>query len=103
MTRRLARALLLTACTAACASACGAGQSQAPASGRALFDQACGACHTLSGHNDPRRQGGDLLGFHATHAQMLQLAGEMPVRHPLSQSQLEAVVRYVMALEAGRS
>jgi mono/diheme cytochrome c family protein len=80
----------------------GGGQSHARADrqGQELFAQACGACHTLSGHNDPRHQGGDLLSFHATRPQMLQLTGEMPVRHPLSRSQLDAVVNFVMAMEA---
>ena len=91
------------------ASGCGAGHAHSAtsardsASGHVLFTQACGACHTLSGHNDPRHQGGDLLNFHATRAQMLQLAGEMPVRHPLSQSQLQAIVRFLMAVQSGRS
>jgi mono/diheme cytochrome c family protein len=103
MARRLLPAL---ACAAAAIAGCGGGQSHstshAPAggSGRQLFAQACGACHTLSGHNDPRRQGGDLLGFRATRAQMVQLAGEMPVRHPLSRSQLDAIVTFLMSVEA---
>ncbi|HYZ81094.1 MAG TPA: cytochrome c [Solirubrobacteraceae bacterium] len=79
------------------------GQTSRPSSGRELFSQACGACHTLTGHYDSRHQGGDLLGFRATRPQMLQLAGEMPVRHPLSQDQLDAVVRFVMSVEAGGS
>jgi mono/diheme cytochrome c family protein len=68
-----------------------------------LFDHACGACHTLTGHNDPRHQGGDLLGFHATRPQMLQLASEMPVRRPLNRAQLNAVVSFVREMEGGRS
>jgi hypothetical protein len=31
---------------------------------------------------------------------MLQLAGEMPVRHPLSRGQLSAVVDFVISMEA---
>jgi hypothetical protein len=72
----------------------------AAVSGRALFSQACGACHTLTGHNDPRHQGGDLRGFHASRAQFLQLAAEMPVRHPLNSAQLQSVVGFVMSVEA---
>jgi mono/diheme cytochrome c family protein len=102
VTRRPVVALLLASCLAASASACGGGPAHAPPSGRVLFNHACGACHTLTGHNDPRHQGGDLLGFHATRPQMLQLAGEMPVRRPLSEAQLNAVVRFVMEIEAGR-
>jgi mono/diheme cytochrome c family protein len=95
--------VVLLGAAAAAATACGGAQNHASSSGQALFDQACGACHTLTGHDDPRHQGGDLLGFHATRSQMLQLAGEMPVRRPLSQPQLNAVVRFVMQTEAGRS
>jgi mono/diheme cytochrome c family protein len=99
--------LLVAACVAV--SACGGARARPDdahvrtASGRALFGQACSACHTLSGHNDARHQGGDLRGFHASRAQLLQLAGEMPVRRPLTRVQLDAVVRFVMAVEAGRS
>jgi mono/diheme cytochrome c family protein len=94
---------------AACAavSACGSSgprqNTAASASGQALFTQACGACHTLSGHNDARHQGGDLRAFHATRSQFFQLAAEMPVRRPLSRAQLDAVVRFVTAVESGHS
>jgi mono/diheme cytochrome c family protein len=109
MVRRLLAPVLAPVLVAACAAfviaGCGGAQSRhqtrSSAPGRELFARACGACHTINGHEDPRRQGGDLLGFHSSRAQMLQLAGEMPVRHPLTQSQLEAVVRFVMSLEAG--
>jgi mono/diheme cytochrome c family protein len=106
VTRRLLPvlvAVLLASCGAV--SACGGSHGHAVASseGRALFDQACGACHTLTGHNDPRHQGGDLRGFHASRAQLYQLAAEMPVRRPLSRAQLQTVVRFVMAVEAGGS
>jgi mono/diheme cytochrome c family protein len=102
----MARPLVLAWLAAICAALCGCGGGSRGAnasSGRALFAQACGACHTLIGHDDPRHQGGDLLGFHASHTQLNQLASEMPVRHPLSRGELQTVVRYVMALEAGRS
>jgi mono/diheme cytochrome c family protein len=102
MARRLLP--LAAACATAAIAGCGGGQSQSRAhgggSGRELFTQACGACHTLSGHDDPRHQGGDLLRFHSTRPQMLQLAGEMPVRHPLTGSQLSAVVDFVISMEA---
>jgi mono/diheme cytochrome c family protein len=103
MVRRLLLPLL-AACAASAVTGCGSSHSPSHTSttaGRALFARACGGCHTISGHEDPRRQGGDLLGFHASRRQMRQLAGEMPVRHPLSQSQLEAVVSFVLSMEAG--
>ena len=100
------RAHVLTWLVAISATLCacgGAGQAAHAPSGQALFTQACGACHTLTGHNDPRHQGGDLRGFHATRAQFLQLASEMPIRRPLSRAELQAVVRFAMAVEAGGS
>ena len=108
MTRRLLP-LLLASCAvlASCAflTACGSGGSQehaaAPA-GAALFTQACGACHTLTGHNDPRHQGGDLRDFRASRAQLTQFAAEMPVRRALTRQQLASVVAFVMSAEARR-
>jgi mono/diheme cytochrome c family protein len=100
VTRRPLLALLLGCCAAV--SACGGQTHGAGASSaRTLFTQACGACHTITGHDDPRHQGGDLLGFHATRTQFLQLASEMPVHHALSPTQLDVVVRFVRGLEGG--
>jgi mono/diheme cytochrome c family protein len=101
------RTSLVAAAAAVSLAGCGGShgdrrpESQADVtSGRVVFAQACSACHTLTGRYDPRRQGGDLLAFHASRAQLVQLTGEMPVRHPLRQSQLDAVVRFVMAAES---
>ncbi len=69
------------------------------ASGRVLFTQACSACHSLSGHDDLHLQGGDLLDFHSTAAQLRQFAAEMPVRRPLTSAELRRVVKYVMRAE----
>ena len=78
---------------------CGAtGVATRPA-GRALFAEDCSVCHSLSGRVSPRQQGGDLLGFHASRAVMIQFSGEMPVRDRLSQAQLRAVADYVVAVE----
>ena len=59
----------------------------------------CSVCHSLSGRESPRRQGGDLLDFHANRTVMLQFAGEMPVRHRLGPVQLRTVADYVIAVE----
>jgi mono/diheme cytochrome c family protein len=96
------RTWLILAISATALVGCGGGTRPAASSGRAVFTQSCSGCHSLSGKNDPRRQGGDLLNFHAPRPEMTQLVGEMPVRHPLSQAQLRAVVRFVMATENGR-
>jgi mono/diheme cytochrome c family protein len=88
---------LLAAASMALLAGCGG--SHGESSGRVLFDEACGACHSLSGVEDPRRQGGDLLHFRSSRTQLLQLAGEMPVRRPLTETQLRAVVGYVTGVE----
>jgi mono/diheme cytochrome c family protein len=94
------RRWLLAGATAALLTACGAARAPAPRpSGRVLFGQACGACHSLSGVEDPRRQGGDLLHLHANRTQLRELSAEMPVRRPLAEAQLRAVVDYVLAVE----
>lgn len=67
--------------------------------GRALFVEACGACHTISGRPDPTRQGGDLRDLHVSHDAMLQFIREMPVRHPLRAKQLQAIAHYVLSVE----
>jgi mono/diheme cytochrome c family protein len=66
-----------------------------------LFTQDCGGCHSLSGRQSPRRQGGDLLRLDVGRGPMLQFVREMPVRHPLSPVQLRDVVAYVLAVERG--
>ncbi|MGI8714626.1 MAG: hypothetical protein ACR2NR_15905 [Solirubrobacteraceae bacterium] len=76
----------------------GCGAAPGP-SARALFGQACGACHSLSATDDPRRQGGDLLRFRSSRTQLLQFASEMPVRRALSPAQLQAVVDFLREVE----
>ena len=80
-------------------SASGAGS----AAGRALFTEACGQCHSVTGHNKPSQQGGDLLHFKSTRAELVQLTKEMPViHHRLTDAQVQAVVDYLRALEGRR-
>ena len=82
--------------------ASGAGAAR-PASGPALFAQACGACHSLVGRQTPALQGGDLLGYRFGREAMREFAGEMPVRRALDARQLTAVVDYVVSAEARAS
>lgn len=83
-------------------SACGATRSSPPVSGRAVFNRACAGCHSISGADDPRLQGGDLLDFHAGRVALVQFTREMPVRRPLTSTELQAVVGYVLATEERR-
>ncbi len=109
--------LMLAAASAVTLAACGGGQSSrsmssgpratstpaggaAAVSGRTVFAEHCSICHSLTGRDDPRLQGGDLLGFHAGRAQVVQFVREMPVIHrPLTSAELQAVVDYVIAAE----
>ena len=84
----------------AAATGCGSGGGPEQASGGALFAEDCGMCHSLTGRQSPRRQGGDLLAFHMTRAEMLEFVREMPVPHRLSSAQLQTVADYVRAVEA---
>jgi mono/diheme cytochrome c family protein len=78
---------------------CGNASRARPASGKALFAEDCSACHSLIGNESLRRQGGDLLGYRFSRQDLLEFAREMPVRHPLSPAQLEAMVDYVSSKE----
>jgi len=78
----------------------GCGRHPVPtAGGAAVFAGSCSSCHSLIGNESLRRQGGDLLGYHFTRAELLEFAGEMPARKPLSAPQLAAVVDYVLQAE----
>jgi mono/diheme cytochrome c family protein len=68
-------------------------------SGQAVFGRECGACHSLSGGQSPRQQGGTLLGLKMRRVSLLQFADEMPVAHRLSRAEGDAVVNYILSLQ----
>jgi len=80
---------------------CGGSGSAGGPSGKGLFARDCSACHSLTGLESPRRQGGDLLHADFSHAVMIQFAREMPVRKPLSRAELQRVADYVISIERG--
>ncbi len=80
------------------AAGCGPA-TPAGSSGRSLFVRACGFCHSLTGLESPSKQGGDLLGVRLRRTVALQFAREMPVRHPLSHTQLAAIVDYIALVQ----
>lgn len=92
----------LVAAAGLASAACGSSGPPPRPDGEQLFAQACGACHTLSGHDSPRHQGGDLLRPRLDRPVMLQFAAEMPVRHPLTARQLAAVTDYILAVQRQR-
>jgi mono/diheme cytochrome c family protein len=77
----------------------GSSQTTTGPSGRALFAHDCGACHSLTGVEDPKRQGGDLLHGRFSRKVLLQFTREMPVRHRLSEDELRRVAEYVLSVE----
>jgi mono/diheme cytochrome c family protein len=96
--RRATRFAALAVALGLAAAGCGTGAPAAP-SGRSLFAQACGFCHSLTGHESPSKQGGDLLGVRLRRPVALQFAREMPVQHPLSHAQLAAIVDYIALVQ----
>jgi mono/diheme cytochrome c family protein len=93
---------LATLALATALAGCGSGGGAPQAAGQSLFTKDCGFCHSLTGRQSPRHQGGDLLNFHISRTAMLEFAREMPVLHPLSPSELSAVADYVLAVESRR-
>ena len=79
--------------------ACGVSHSSAPTASKALFTQACGACHTISGVSSPSRQGGDLLAVRLSRPVMIQFAREMPLRRRLTATQLDSIADYILGLQ----
>lgn len=95
-------AVVIAAAVGGCGSSGDVRHAVGRSAGRALFASACSACHSLSGHESPRRQGGDLLRLRVSRAAMLEFVAEMPVRHRLTPRQVSTVSDYVLAVEAQR-
>jgi mono/diheme cytochrome c family protein len=95
----LARAALAALAIAVVATGCGSSGGAPRPSGAALFTEDCGMCHSLTGRQSPRRQGGDLLALRMSRVEMLQFVREMPVPHPLTQAEVGAVADYVRSVE----
>lgn len=81
---------------------CGRTQAALPL-GETVFDAGCRTCHSLIGNESLGRVGGDLLGYRLTRAEMIEFVREMPVRHPLGETQILAVSDYVLRLERRES
>jgi mono/diheme cytochrome c family protein len=91
-------AVVLLAISVAVAG-CGGGSGPSEALGAAVFARSCSACHSLIGNESLHRQGGDLVGYRLRRQELLEFAREMPARRPLTSSQLEGVVDYVLAIQ----
>jgi mono/diheme cytochrome c family protein len=89
-------ALVLSLAVCACG---GSSPSAAAPDGKSLFARDCSSCHSLSGVESAKRQGGDLLRGRFSREVMLQFAREMPVRHRLTEAELRRVADYVVAVE----
>ena len=100
MRTRVALAAFAAVLACLCDGCGSSGGSSRAADGASLFAEDCAMCHSLTGRQSPRLQGGDLLALHATRADMLEFVREMPVRHALSAAEIGAVADYVRAVEA---
>jgi mono/diheme cytochrome c family protein len=68
-----------------------------------VFAHNCTTCHSLVGNESKHKDGGDLVGYHLTRAELTLVTRTMPTRH-LTAAELQAVVGYVMrAQQRGRS
>ena len=85
--------------TSVAVAGCGGGSGPSEALGAAVFARNCSACHSLIGNESLHRQGGDLVGYRLRRQELLEFAREMPARRPLTSSQLEGVVDYVLAIQ----
>ena len=79
---------------------CGGGGSlsQTPEAA-AVFAGSCSARHSPIGNESRHRQGGDLVGYRLSRQKLLEFTREMPARRPLTSSQLQRVVDYVLAFQ----
>ncbi len=89
--------LLLAGCGASSGPPAGLGSS-----GREVFAHECSFCHSLSGHSSAQQQGGDLLDARLRRPVLYQFTAEMPVRHRLSRTELNAVVAYILDVQRRR-
>lgn len=95
---RAALVVALAGCGAATAPPNGAIGSP---NGASVFAAFCSGCHSLAGENSRRRQGGDLLPYHMSEADMIGFIRQMPAPRRLSDAEVRAVAEYVLARQAG--
>lgn len=85
------------------AAGCGSATRRREPPGARLFAANCSSCHSLTGHNYPSKQGGDLLHLRIPQATLAQFTAEMPVPHRLSAAQVRLIDDYLIAVTgAGR-
>jgi len=80
------------------AAGCG-GHAGHANSGRAIYEQDCAGCHTLSGR-ERGSVGGDLVNANLGVADIASFALEMPTPRRLTKTQANTVARYVDAVAA---
>jgi mono/diheme cytochrome c family protein len=90
--------------TSVALAGCGGGGSSPQTREAAVFAGNCSACHSLIGNESRHTQGGDLVGYRLSRRELLEFTREMPTRRPLTSSQLDGVVDYVLKIqERGRT
>jgi mono/diheme cytochrome c family protein len=108
MTRVKLVVIVVAAALCGLCAACGASSPRpatrtaiwapARAFGAVLFARNCAACHSLIGNESERKQGGDLIGYRMTRAQMALMTRTMPTR-ALSDAEVQSIVSYVLAAQ----
>jgi len=73
------------------------------ADGRRVFAENCSACHSLSSRPAPELNGGGLLAYRLSPAEVASFVRVMPLRRALSRDQTAAVSAYVAQVEAAAS
>ena len=96
---RRGTSVVLVATSVAVAGCGGGGSLSQSREAAAVFVSNCSACHSLIGNESRHRQGGDLVGYRLSRQELLEFTREMPTRRPLTSSQLETVVDYVLAFQ----
>ena len=96
---RRGTSVVVLATSVAVAGCGGAGSLSHTQEGAAVFARNCSPCHSLIGNESRHRQGGDLVGYRLSRQELLEFTREMPTRGPLTSSQLEMVVDYVLKIQ----
>jgi mono/diheme cytochrome c family protein len=101
-TKTAAAAVLVAASIAGCGG--GGGQQPAPsqADGARVFASSCTGCHTLYPTRGQALPGGPLAGYRMTTSQLESFVRNMPVKRPLSDRELKAVVAFVAQAQRTR-
>jgi mono/diheme cytochrome c family protein len=93
-------ALLAAAVAAGCGQSGSASKATALQRGSVIFAHSCSGCHTIAGR-ETGAEGGDLVNAHLSVADLKSFIVVMPVRRPLSRTDVADVAEFVHAVAGG--